>query len=309
MSEYKCDKCDKIFIFKSNYIRHITRKTTCDDNIYICDKCDKIFKYKSKYDIHINKKISCIKQENDINQKISTIIKQNNEITNNKGINDIIKIDDINKIKCIECNKIFASEKSLKRHILNYCKSFEIINKSDLIQKIYELKKELNNKDSNKLDEININSKNHINVNNTVNNIIINAYGKEDLSHITEKDYKNIFNKCNSAIPMLIELVHFNEDKPENTNVYISNMKSQYAYVYDGKKWILKNKNELIDDIYDNKCIILLEKYDDLKNILNDQTIRIFEHFKTKYDTDDMKENVLNRIELVLYNNRNLIKK
>ena len=178
-----------------------------------------------------------------------------------------------------------------------------------MIQKIYELKKELIEKDSVKSDEININSKNNISVNNTVNNITINAYGKEDLSHITDKDYKNIFSKCNSAIPMLIELVHFNEDKPENTNVYISNMKSQFAYVYDGKKWILKNKNELIDDIYDNKCIILLEKYDDLKNILNDQTIRIFEHFKNKYDTDDMKENVLNRIELVLYNNRNLIKK
>ena len=242
------------------------------------------------------------------NEITNTLINQNEiiGITDNK-LNNLIKIDELNK--CLECNKIFASDKSLKRHILNYCKSYEIINKSDLIQKIYELKKELNNKDLSKLDEININSKNQISVNNTVNNITINAYGKEDLSHITEKDYKNIFNKCNSAIPMLIELVHFNEDKPENTNVYISNMKSQYAYVYDGKKWILKNKNELIDDIYDNKCIILLEKYDDLKNILNDQTIRMFEHFKTKYDTDDMKENVLNRIELVLYNNRNLIKK
>ena len=75
------------------------------------------------------------------------------------------------------------------------------------------------------------------------------------------------------------------------------------------KKCKSKNKNELIDDIYDNKCIILLEKYDDLKNILNDQTIKVFEHFKNKYDTDDMKENVINRIELVLYNNRNLIRK
>ena len=307
MSEYICDKCDKFFIFKSDYVRHMTRKTPCNDNLYVCDKCNKKFKYKSKYDLHINKKKSCILEDDTYDSDPLVIHNDINieELENNKS-NKLIKIDEINK--CTECNKIFASEKSLKRHVLNYCKSYEIINKTDLIQKIYELKKELIDKDLTKLDEININSKNNINVN-TVNNITINAYGKEDLSHITDKDYKNIFSKCNSAIPMLIELVHFNEDKPENTNVYISNMKSQFAYVYDGKKWILKNKNELIDDIYDNKCIILLEKYDDLKNILNDQTIRIFEHFKNKYDTDDMKENVLNRIELILYNNRNLIKK
>jgi hypothetical protein len=301
MSEYKCDKCNKDFIFKSDYNRHITRKNPCNNLIYECDKCNKQFNYKSKYDIHINKRIPCNKQL-DENQK-----KDNNELIKTTEYN---KIEEFNNIKCNECNKIFISEKSLRRHILKYCKSLEVFNKSDLIQQIYELKKELACKDSNKTDEININSKNNININNnTVNNITINAYGKEDLSHITDKDYKNIFNKCNSAIPLLIELVHFNDDKPENANVYISNMKSQFAYVYDGKKWILKNKSELIDDIYDNKCIILLEKYDDLKNRLNDQTIKIFEYFKNKYDTDDMKENVSNRIELVLYNNRNLIKK
>jgi hypothetical protein len=148
------------------------------------------------------------------------------------------------------------------------------------------------------------------NCNNTINNnITINAYGKEDLSHLTEKDYKNIFNKCNSAIPLLIEMVHFNNEKPENTNMYISNIKSQFAYIYNGNQWNLMNKDELIDDIYDKKCIILLEKYEDLKDILNTQTVQNFVHFMEKYDTDSMKENVSNRIELLLYNNRIFVKK
>jgi uncharacterized C2H2 Zn-finger protein len=130
MSEYKCDKCDKFFIFKSDFIRHSIRKKPCNDDTYVCDKCNKKFKYKSKYELHINKKKSCISVEDEYKNKNNNIlIKQNDidEFKNNK-LSKLIKIDEI---KCIECNKIFASEKSLKRHILNYCKSYEIINKSD----------------------------------------------------------------------------------------------------------------------------------------------------------------------------------
>ena len=122
MLEYKCDKCDKNFIFKSDYDRHIIRKNPCNDNVYTCDKCNKKFKYKSKYDLHINKKKSCInddkyinniKEFNDISQ---SLIKPNDIDTDglkNNKLNKLIKIDEINKIKCIECDKIFASEKSL----------------------------------------------------------------------------------------------------------------------------------------------------------------------------------------------------
>ena len=82
---------------------------------------------------------------------------------------------------------------------------------------------------------------------------------------------------------MLLEMIHFNENKPENANVFISNIKSPHAYVYDGKKWILKNKSELIDDIYNNKCIIIIDKFDDMKEILNKQTIENFNKFINKH--------------------------
>lgn len=107
---------------------------------------------------------------------------------------------------------------------------------------------------------------------------------------------------------MLVELIHYNKDKPENTNVYISNIKSQYAYVYDGNKWILKNKSELIDDIYDNKCIIVIDKFDDMKKILNNNTIVLFNKFVEKHDTNNMRKIASDKIELILYNNRDLVK-
>jgi len=305
MPQYECIKCHKKFDNKTDYQRHINKKKNCEtkNEIIICNKCHQQFAYKSQYQRHIDNKFSCIG-----NDMIITV-----------DATDTIQNKESKKYQCEHCYKWYTTKRSLNAHQQEVCKMSQENKKNNMIDIINNLKKEIEKKDNiiNNISNSTINNGtindsaiNNGTVNNTNNtNITINAYGKEDLSHITDTDYKNIFNKCNSAIPMLIDLVHFNEKKTENANVYISNMRSQYAYIYDGKKWILKNKDELIDDIYDNKCIILLEKYDDLKNILSDLTKRHFEHFKNKYDSDDMKKNVSNRIELLLYNNRTLIKK
>ena len=49
------------------------------------------------------------------------------------------------------------------------------------------------------------------------------------------------------CIPSLIKKIHFNPRKPENHNIYISNIKNKYIMVYDGDKWNLSNQNETID--------------------------------------------------------------
>jgi uncharacterized C2H2 Zn-finger protein len=101
---YKCDKCNKEFNQKSNYIRHINRKKTCILNevinenikIYKCDKCNKEFNQKSNFIYHINKQNEC----NDINleqkyqeleQKYNTVINKNILLENeNNKLNENI---------------------------------------------------------------------------------------------------------------------------------------------------------------------------------------------------------------------------
>jgi uncharacterized C2H2 Zn-finger protein len=323
MPIYNCITCNKSFELKTDYTRHINKKFKCkanDNNIdesfimkendlYKCIKCNKIFNYKSQYVRHINNKFSCIENNNEINEQ---------DMNNEENI-----IQNEKKHKCLSCQKSFTTIRSLNRHITDFCNNPPLEN-NDLLEIISVLKNELTEKkNKNKVQntpsngnvDINGNNNNAINgnnnnanSNNVINNITINAYGKEDLSHITDNDYKTLFAKCNSLIPMLIELIHFNENKPENTNVYISNIKSSHVNVYDGKKWILKNKNELIDDIYDNKCIIIIDKFDDMKELLNKNTIELFSKFVKKHETKIMKKNMADKIELILYNNRDLIK-
>jgi uncharacterized C2H2 Zn-finger protein len=70
---YNCEKCNKEFSQKSNYLSHINRKKSCiidddDDNtnviIYKCNKCNKEFNQKCNYLSHINRKKSCISNDN-----------------------------------------------------------------------------------------------------------------------------------------------------------------------------------------------------------------------------------------------------
>jgi uncharacterized C2H2 Zn-finger protein len=298
--QYVCEKCYKEFKLKTDLIRHKNKKYDCTDN-NTCDKCNKYFKSKTDYTRHINRKFPCIKDDNEsLTKPIDS--QQSLVIINDEHI-------------CEDCNKSFTTKRSLDRHISQYCKNS---GKLELYKTIDKMQQQIDALQKNTSNSLINNSNNETNLtnslnnnlnNNTITNININAYGQEDLSHITDDDYKKIFTKFHSMVPMLLELIHFNEDKPENTNAYISNIKSKYAYIYDGKKWILKNKDELIDDIYDNKCIILIKKYGDIKNILNDRTVRNVDRFIDKHDENDVKRNASDRIELILYNNRNLAKK
>ena len=56
-------------------------------------------------------------------------------------------------------------------------------------------------------------------------NIKLLAYKDTDTSHLTDIDYLNCLKHSNFCIPHLIEKIHFNPSKPENHNMYISNIK------------------------------------------------------------------------------------
>jgi len=112
---YICNKCDKEFHQKSNYIKHINRNKSCilDENknnniIYKCEKCNKEFKYKTSYLYHINKINSCdivnfeekcnsleielfnlkkdLKLSTNKNKELESERKKNNDLLMNKNI-------------------------------------------------------------------------------------------------------------------------------------------------------------------------------------------------------------------------------
>ena len=84
---------------------------------------------------------------------------------------------------------------------------------------------------------------------NIQNNIIINTYGIEDLSHITDKIKDQLLKIPYCAIPKLIETIHFNDDMPQTKNIKYPNKKENILSVYEGDKWVYKDKIETINDL------------------------------------------------------------
>jgi uncharacterized C2H2 Zn-finger protein len=251
--------------------------------------------------------------------------------------------------KCNYCNKSFTRNYTLQRHLRDRCKIKKQHDdeKEEIFQKLIEqmeeqnkmmeeqskeirqikeenqkLKSKLNsiNGDNNTMDCSKTTNKNvQNNTNNTINNIdnsqkIQNniklvAFGEEDLSYITNSICKQILHKGFRSVPVLIKYTHFNENKPEQHNVYISNMRDSHAMIYDGKQWKLMDRTEAVDQlIHDNKYY-LVEKFEELFEELDPVTIKKFNRFVNQSENDEILNGLKRDIKYMLYNNKNIPEK
>ena len=146
--------------------------------------------------------------------------------------------------------------------------------------------------------------------NNVSNNIKLLGYRNTDISHLSDKDFINCISHSNFCIPHLIKKIHFNPEKPENHNIYISNIKNNYAMTYDGDKWNLTNRDDIINDILEEKEIIIEEKLEEWleKGKKYPEIMKKFTRYLEKKEHDVVLDKIKDEIKLVLFNNRNLIK-
>jgi predicted nuclease with TOPRIM domain len=146
----------------------------------------------------------------------------------------------------------------------------------------------------------------------TQNNIIfkIKAYGIEDTSKITVNDYKRILGRGMNSVPAFVEKLHFDKNVPENHNVYISNLRDEYVLMYDGKKWRLKDRDEALQQLSEDKSDILETKFEELMERLDEPTIRMFERFLKIKDDDEEKIKIIKKeLKKTLYENREIAMK
>jgi len=263
-------------------------------NSYKCNTCNKIFNRKWNLIRHENKKNPC------------TITPPT---TANSTPPKTAKLRQI--IKCNYCHKEFTRKDSLNKHLKSRCKIKKQIELDkeeifqSLIKKVEQLEKQNN--------ELSL-TINNTNSNNTINNTQINnnnniklvAFGKEDMSFIVDEVSKRILNKGFRSVPVLTHYTHFDKNRPEYHNIYISNMRNSFIMIYDGKKWNLKNRNEVLDDLISNKTDYLIEQFDEFKDVLDESTLKKFGRFLNDQDEEYVINSIKDELKLILYNNRNL---
>ena len=185
----------------------------------------------------------------------------------------------------------------------------KILNKK-LDEKDKEFKMELDKRDK-QIDELIKKAGISNSTINVQNNIKLLSYSDTDRSHLTDKDILKCLKHSNFCIPYLIKKVHFDVNKPENHNVYISNLKNKYVMMYDGNKWECKDREEQISNLMDDNEGIIEYKLEEWleKGVKYPEMMKKFNTYIEKKDNNKVINIIKDEIKLLLYNNRNVVNK
>ena len=197
--------------------------------LYTCSRCKKYkTSLKSNLKRHMNRKKSCP-------LFIRKVPHNNTQIPHNNTT--------INHFICQHCNKSFSRKDSLNRHILLYCKEYKLNQENVRLQ-------EENHMLKSQITTINTNVTNN-NITNTINNnnIIIKAYGNEELEHILPRLPMLIKNFPTTAVTDMICETYYDPEYPENKTVKINTTKEKWAHIYNGKKWDVHKKMDVIMNV------------------------------------------------------------
>ena len=306
-----------------------------DIYVYVCEICNKSYKNRDGLWKH-NKKY----HRNDHNHSIP-IPNQNletyNHIYNPNIINNSLHENIVN-YNCNKCNKNFTCYQNRWRHqksckFIIEDKKDNLVDENNKLKLIIEKQSEENQEIKKTLMELlNKNCKVHpktlqkinkqLNLNgdhNTINNGIINntynliALGHENLTDVfSRKEKMAILKYRYCSLPHLVEYTHFNDKYPQFKNILITNTQNTLAYKFDIKKkqFITVDKNDLLEDIIDERMCDLNSFFDELENDLDEKTKEIIEIVKEKIDNDPAyKELKKKDIKLIIYNNRKKVNK
>jgi len=280
-----------------------------------CKICNKIYKsYQSlwnhnhKYhnnDNHLKTSNDFQKTSNDFQKTSNDFQKTSNDFQNNT-------------IHCEYCNKTFSRKNNLNYHIKNRCKEKE---KQELKSKVIleeTIKKIIKNEIKNTKSTTNIKvNGNIIGTNNDSGpKIIINKTGTENIDQLTYNEVSAIFDNEISSVVKLIELINFNECKPENHSFCSTALESPYLSFYNTDTNTVNKERkryffeEVICKSIQNHEIL----YGKFKNKFN--SIKRKQIEDNIYNLKKIKENSFNskiigemirNLNLLSYNNRDLV--
>lgn len=280
---------------------------------YHCIACNYFTNRKQNFERHLisKKHIESTKSQPRVNQK-STF--------SQPKVNLLSNLDIDTPFQCHYCLKHFKFKQSMYKHIKYVCKKNKDEDFKELARLMNEKDKQMKEKDfrmdkmQKQIDKLTqklqIQNINHGTINNHNNNNVLNIqllnHNDTDYSHLTPNDYMNCINDCNKCVKTLIEKVHFNRDKPENRNIYLSNIKGKYIMIYKDNSWQIQDKKRQIDDLYDNNEVVLENWYDEYKEKYP-HIIASFKRYLTNRDEDIVLNNIKEEILLMLYNKRKMV--
>jgi hypothetical protein len=248
------------------------------------------------------------------------------------------------RLNCGKCDKKLSDRNSKYRHelICNRKKTIEelqnnlkilteqmnlLLNTKNKIhpKKLQKINKQLiNNNTTNNITNNITNIDNNGTINYNTNNIInIINFGEEDLSKILQiNEMLKIFTEYKQrSLEESIKSVHFNDDRPEYQNIYITCMDSDVVYIYEKDQFVEASKKEVINKLINEHCNYIVKTVEECKSEMSkDDYNKIkafinkiyfgnteFKHHDFKDPFPTYKDYKVESVKLIIYKNSNKI--
>jgi Zinc finger, C2H2 type len=288
---FKCAKCEYKTSKKSNYDRHMKSHAKNETNVHVddltCPRCHTAFSTKYSCKRHFQTVCSNAAPNHTTLAPNHTTLAPNhttlapnhttlapNHTTlapNHTTLAPKINTDCTGEIKCSKCQKEFAKQWNLTRHIkickgvtgftCRYCRKTLATQPS---KSRHEHTCEINPANMEVVAEpqtqaiaptIQIQNHNNTNTQNNIgtqiiNNITIevNDLGNEDLSHVTSELLDQRLRQFHGkGIINLIRDVHFNNDVPQNHNIRVNSRKNQTLKVKEKGAWQVRASSDIYE--------------------------------------------------------------
>jgi len=288
---------------------------------FCCDVCMYMTEIKANYDKHLLTQKHKLKVENlralsADTKSISGALESKSKVSPGKSkvspfenvvVSIELELDKIvNPFECKYCGQQYKHKQSVTKHIKYSCTKNKTEDLAELVRLLnLQLETQTKHIETQQKQIDKLMGKLEINgsFNTTINMNLLN-YNETDTSHLTDEDYRKCIRNASRCVLRLIEKVHFNPNKPENMNLYISNMKDKYMMMYKDNKWMLTDKAQL-GSVYDDKEEMIEEWFAENKD---SEMIKYFNRYLNLKEDDKEMQLIKEEMKLMMFNNKNLIK-
>jgi len=237
---------------------------------------------------HMNRKKPCLK----------SIRKENHsESQMNHSESQIVPVESKSIVfTCQYCSKTFSTNSNMNRHLRLYCKEHKLVQENARLYKEIQILQ-------NQITTTTVNT-----TNNTINNnqkIIINAYGSENLEHLLPTLPTLIKHFPATAVTDLICERYYDPDHPENKSVKIRSTKEKWAQIYNGQKWEMQKKMDVVMDVLQKSFEFIDEFYEtnDIENPEYRQNKITWDNIRNMWNSDSYPDKkMLDTTEEILTN-------
>jgi transposase-like protein len=260
------------------------------DNQYTCKRCHYTTPYIASLKRHLGR----------VNHCPHTYSSDSCEML----LNDLIqKKNDEKRYKCRHCDKTFKHRQTRYAHE----KTHSSHGSADLAKQVADItllvKSLQESLKSQTVMNANINNGNITN-----NNITINAFNKEDLSHITKQFLDRCVVRRDKGLKELVQKIHYDENAKSNYNLRISNMKHPFIQYHNGTKWQYEKKDKILREVIDKSHSIMQDHFDEyvdeFKNDMSETMFCCIKEWLGKMSEKDRKviEPLLDDLYLLIIN-------